>query len=232
MPLFAYEGSSAENMLFDNFDFLIKTQNFCAGAVLYSNEISPLYPGFWGYDASVEEILHTINTCGHVEVYPDIFGLNPNSSQMSDAMDIARGGQFLTIPIEYPEEGWYHYDDWTCDYQCMAIEYLYWCIVANMDLLNDPMICSGIFNEWELCAAEEFQFIDILMYSIINNPEYKIPQFAPDGNYCINNSFLYQEEANKKIIKTIDILGRLNNTNLFLDIYNNGASQKKYKLIQ
>ena len=82
MPLFAYEGSNAENILFDSFDDLIENNNFCAGAVLYNNEISPSYPGLWGYDASVEEILHTINTCGHVEIYSDIFGLDPNSSQM------------------------------------------------------------------------------------------------------------------------------------------------------
>ena len=44
MPLFSYEGSSAENMLFDNFDNLIDNNNFCAGAVLYNNEIDPSSP--------------------------------------------------------------------------------------------------------------------------------------------------------------------------------------------
>ena len=36
MPLFAYEGSIAEDILFDNFEDLKENNNFCAGAVLYN----------------------------------------------------------------------------------------------------------------------------------------------------------------------------------------------------
>lgn len=233
MPVFAYEGSSAEDVLFDSFDKLMDDNNFCAGAVLYNNEVDPSNPGFWGYDASVEEVLHTINWCSHVEIYPDIFGLDPNSSLMSDAMDIARGGQFLTIPSNYPEQSWYHYDDSTCDYQCMAMEYLYWCIVTNMGLLDNNMICSGISDEWELCTAEEFEATDVLMHAIITNPEYKIPQLAPDGNYCLNNSSLLEDDWIRSLIKKIDILGRDYNTNSFyLEIYDDGSIEKKYNLIK
>ena len=39
-------------------------------------------------------------------------------------------------PEEYPEDARYHYYDVTGDYECMAIEYLYWAQVAKMDLLN------------------------------------------------------------------------------------------------
>ena len=236
MPLFAYEGSDAEEMLFDNFEFLVKEYNYCAGAVLYNDEIDPSNPGFLLNDASVEEILHTINGCSHVEIYPDIFGLEPNSSQMSDAMDIARGDQFLSIPQNYPEEAWYHYDDWTCDYQCMAMEYLYWCIVANMGLLDNPLgqnmiICNEIYNEWELCTQEDFQNTDVLMYSIITNPDLKIPQLAPDGNYCPSNSLLKESNFNRTLLKIIDILGRDNNNkNFCLEIYDDGSIEKKYIL--
>ena len=233
LPLFAYEGSNAEDVLFDSFDDLMDENNFCAGAVLYNNEIDPSSPGFWGYDASVEEVLHTINSCSHIEIYPDVFGLEPNSSQMSDAMDVARGGQFLTIPNNYPEEGWYHYDDWTCDYQCMAMEYLYWCIVTNMGLLDNNMICSGIYDEWELCTAEEFEAIDVLMHAVITNPAYKIPQLAPDGNYCSNSSSLLEGDFSRSLIKTIDVLGRDYYTNSFyLEIYDDGSIEKKYNLIK
>ena len=231
MPLFAYEGSNAEDILFDNFEDLKENNNFCAGAVLYNNEIDPYSPGFWGNDASVEEVLHTINSCSHVEIYPDVFGLDPNSSDMSAAMDVARGGQFLSIPNQYPEEGWYHYDDWTCDYQCMAMEYLYWSIVTNMGLLDNNMICGGISNEWELCTPQDFESIDVLMHAIITNPEYKIPQLAPDGNYCPSNSLLQENKNNKTLLAKIDILGRgSKNTNLFLEIYNDGSIEKKYRL--
>lgn len=232
MPLFAYEGSNAEDILFENFDLLFEQYNYCAGAVLYNNEIDPTNPGFWGNDASVEEILHTINTCSHIEIYPDIFGLEPNSSQMSDAMDIARGGQFLSIPQNYPEESWYHYDDWTCDYECMAMEYLYWCIVTNMGLLDNNMICNGIYDEWELCDPEDFESTDFLMYNIITNPDLKIPQNSPDGSYCPNQSNINDENViNKKVIYSLDILGRLVDSvykgGVVIDLYNNGSVEKK-----
>ena len=177
MPVFQSENSSAIDDFFDNFDD-------CTGAVLFRNEIDPTQPGHWGDDATVEEVLHTINSCGQVEVYPVAFSLEPNSSLLTEAMDVARGGQFLTVPDEYPEEAWYHYDDWTCDYECMAMEYLYWCIVTNMGILADEQTCQGIADEWEPCTPELFETTDTLMYNIVTDPAYKLPQLAPDGNYC------------------------------------------------
>jgi len=188
MPIFHSEYSSAIDDFFDNFEG-------CAGAILFRDEIDPSAPGYWGSDASVEEILHTINSCGHVEVYPAAFSLEPNSSLLTEAMDVARGGQFLTVPDEYPEEAWYHYDDWTCDYECMAMEYLYWCIVTNMGILADEQTCQGIADEWEPCTPELFEATDTLMYNIVTDPAYKLPQLAPDGNYCPGLSAIEGESS-------------------------------------
>ena len=66
----------------------------------------------------------------------------------------------------------------------MAIEYMYWCIVSHMGILEDPQTCSGIDNEWELCTPELFASTDIMMHNLITDPIHKIPQLAPDGNYC------------------------------------------------
>ena len=178
MPLIMYEGSNAEDALIEHYE------GDGISAVLYNFEIDPNQPGNWGDDASVEEILHTINHVGHTNVYPNAFGLSPNSSLLSEAMDVARGGQFINFPSSYPEDAWYHYDDYTCYYECMAIEYLYWAIVSNMGILNDPQICADIANEWELCTPELFQNTDELVYSLITNPIYMLPLNAPDGNYC------------------------------------------------
>ena len=178
MPVFSYDGNSCMDDFEDHYN------GDGVSAVLYRNEIDPSNPGHWGDDATVEEVVHTINHVGHVNVYPSYFDITPNSSVMSDAMDIARGGQFLSIPSQYPEEAWYHYDDWTCDYECMAIEYMYWSIVSNMGILDDPQTCTGIDNEWELCTPELFSSTDIMMHELITDPVHKIPQLAPDGNYC------------------------------------------------
>ena len=181
MPIFQSENGNAIDTFFDNFD------DGCTGAVLFKNEIDPNQPGHWGDDATVEEVLHTINACGHVEVYPSLYALEPNSSNLSDAMDMARGGQFINLPDPYPEEAWYHYDDSTCDYGCMAMEYLYWGIVTNMDILSDSQTCFGIANEWEPCTPELFEFTDTLMFNLITDAVNMIPQHDPDGNYCPSN---------------------------------------------
>ena len=178
MPIFTSDGNACMSQFENNYN------GDGVSAVLWRNEIDPSNPGNWGDDATVEEVLHTINHVGHVNIYPNTFSLQPNSSMLSEAMDIARGGQFLTVPQNYPDEAWYHYDDWTCDYECMAIEYLYWSIVSYLGILDSPQTCNGIDNEWELCTPELFESTDVLMYSIIANQNYKIPQSAPDGNYC------------------------------------------------
>jgi hypothetical protein len=178
MPVFSYDGNACMDNFMDNYD------GDGVSAVLWRNEIDPSQTGHWGDDATVEEVLHTINHVGHVSIYPNVFGLAPNSSIMSDAMDIARGGQFLEVPNNYPQESWYHYDDYTCDYECMAIEYLYWCIVTDMGILDDPQTCAGIANEWEPCSPELFESTDIIMHGVVNNSSNKLPQLAPDGNYC------------------------------------------------
>ena len=182
IPVFQSENGNSIDTFFDNLE-----DDGCLGAVLFRNEIDPSQPGHWGDDATVEEVLHTINSCGHVEVYPSLYALEPNSSDLTDAMDMARGGQFINIPDPYPDEAWYHYDDWTCEYDCMAMEYLYWCIVTNMGILADAQTCAGIADEWEPCTPELFESTDTLMFNLVTNPENKLPQLAPDGNYCPAN---------------------------------------------
>ena len=203
MPIFSSEFSQAANNFFNNYD------GNGVSAVLFNSEIDPSNPGHWGDDASVEEIIHTINHVGHVNVYPEAFNIQPNSSLMSDAMDIARGGQFINFPDSYPEESWYHYDDWTCDYECMAIEYMYWSIVSYMGVLDDPQTCSGIYNEWELCSPELFENIDTSMYSLIINPNYKIPHLAPDGNYCPDNISIGDINEDQ-IVNILDVILSIN----------------------
>ena len=178
MPIFQADGNAAMNSFMNNYN------GDGVSAVLWQSEMDPSQTGYWGADASVEELLHTINGVGHVNVYPAAFDLAPTSSLLSAAMDVARGGQFLSVPASYPAAAWYHYDDVTCDYECMAIEYLYWMIVSNMSILDDAATCAGIANEWEPCSQALLQSMDLLGYALITDGAYKLPQNAPDGNYC------------------------------------------------
>ena len=203
IPILNSEWSQEANSFFNNYD------GDGVSAVLFNNEIDPNNPGRWAYDATVEEVIHTINHVGHVNVYPTTFNIEPNSSVMSESMDIARGGQFMNVPNQYPEEAWYHYDDWTCDYECMAIEYFYWCEASYMGILDDPQTCSGIYNEWELCTQSLFESIDTIMHEIISNPAFHLPQNAPDGNYCPND-LLMGDINNDDIINILDVISTIN----------------------
>ena len=178
VPMFNNEGSPAENDFFENY------QGDGLAAVLYSPEVDPSQPGHWGSDATIEEIMHTINAVGHRVVYPEAFGIEPNSSLLTAAMDVARGGQHTSHPGAYPDDAWYHYDDTTCDYGCMAIEYIYWAQVSNMGILDDSQTCAGIANEWQPCTRALLESMDTLMYALITDPQYKLPQLAPDGKYA------------------------------------------------
>ena len=224
IPIFSYEGSNAENILFNNY------QGDGASAALYNNEIDPTQTGNWGDDATVEEVIHTINHVGHTNIYPNAFSLQPNSSLMSTAMDVARGGQFISVPNNYPASAWYHYDDWTCDYECMMIEYMYWAIVSYMGILDNPQTAAGIANEWEPYNATLLQNMDVLMYALITDPQYQLPLSAPDGNYCPSTNDVAEINRNKSLVKIKDILGRetkdTKNKVLFY-LYDDGTIEKK-----
>ena len=227
IPIFSSEGSSVENTFINNYN------GDGVSAVLYKNEIDPTQTGHWGDDASVEEIIHTINHVGHTNVYPAAFSMQANSSLMSVAMDVARGGQFITIPNAYPAAAWYHYDDYTCDYECMMIEYMYWAVVSHMGILDDAQTASGIANEWEAYNATLLQSMDVLMYALITDTQYKLPQLAPDGNYCPDASAVAEINKNKVLHKITDILGgvtKVKKNKILLYIYDDGTVEKKILL--
>ena len=227
MPLFSAEGSSAENTFFNNYN------GDGVSAVLYNNEIDPTQTGHWGDDATVEEIMHTINHVGHTNVYPAAFSMQANSSLMSTAMDVARGGQFMTIPNPYPASAWYHYDDRLVIMSVWQLNISIGHLVSNMGILDDPQTASGIANEWEPYNATLLQSMDTLMYALITDAQYKLPQIAPDGNYCPNPSAITEIDSNRKLIKIVDVLGRTTKETkkqtLFY-IYDNGSVEKVFSI--
>ena len=92
------------------------------------------------------------------------------------------GGSSLSILAPIPRRRGI-IDDTTCDYGCMAIEYIYWAQVSNMGILDDPQTCAGIANEWEPCSQALLQEMDALIFELITDPQYKLPQLAPNGRY-------------------------------------------------
>ena len=132
------------------------------------------------FDASLEEVLHLITHAGWATVYPEIFG-EKKGTVVAQAMDQARGGQFMKVPARYPASAWYHYDDRTCDYGCMITEYVYWAMTSMLGAQAER--AGAIAHEWELGTPDSVKEKDVLMYKLLTNPEYKFPTRLPDGKY-------------------------------------------------
>lgn len=132
------------------------------------------------FDASLEEVWHIITSTGYAYAYPDVFG-EETGTLLSNAMDIARGGNFTTIPNPYPSEAWYTYDDETCDYECMNTEYIYWSMTSILGAQTNRL--DEISQEWDLNTIELVQNNDTAVYALLTNLEYKFPIILPDGTY-------------------------------------------------
>ncbi len=167
-------------------DMNMNPPNGRVGQDLGNDETNPTYisSGLTGrFDAALEEVLHLINNAGHSYAYPSVFGQN-ESSELANAMDIARGGKFLTIPSSYPENAWYTYSDQTCEYaNCQTIEYLYWALTSILGAQATDERLSQIKNEWKLNTKAKVQNTDKAIYAILTNPTYKMPTVLPDGTY-------------------------------------------------
>lgn len=142
---------------------------------LYAEETAP--PD--AFDASLEEVLHLLQNYGYANRFPDVAPVA--GSPLAQAMDLARGGHFEQVPASYPPDAWYHYDDRTCDYGCMATEYFYWALTSLLDLQSTR--CGEIDVEWELCTPEAMRSGDPTVTELLQRPELALPTRGPDGVY-------------------------------------------------
>lgn len=135
------------------------------------------------FDATIEEVLHLISHVGYAGVYPSVFGESVGSV-LADAMDVARGGQFESIPAKYPADAWYTYNDKTCDYSCMATEYFYWSLTSILGAQDGTGRLESIKQEWSLNTRALVQKKDTLVYDLLTDSQYRIPSKLPDGDYA------------------------------------------------
>jgi len=169
-----------------DYDAIGKAGYRVGSAFVYEKETNPQCSGTKGTDncsdASFEEILHVVTGDGYAVAFPKIFGQSESSkSNLTRAMDVARGGRFLKVPSKYPASAWYKYDDKTCTYGCQAIEYIYWAIGSYMGAL-DKM--TNIQHEWMLNTKAKLVAKDKLVTALIQDQtKYRLPTVAPNGVY-------------------------------------------------
>ena len=132
------------------------------------------------FDAALEEIWHVITHSGFANAYPTALSEEVGTS-LTDAMDIARGGHFESIPSPYPDGAWYSYDDETCDYGCMATEYIYWAMTSVLGAQENR--AGEIQQEWKLNTEDKVRQTDTAVYELLTDPQYVFPTVLPDGTY-------------------------------------------------
>jgi hypothetical protein len=132
------------------------------------------------FDAALEEIWHVITHSGYSKAYPSVFGESAGTS-ISNAMDLARGGQFTSIPSSYPSDAWYSYTDATCTYNCQVTEYFYWGMLSILGAQENRL--DEIQQEWKLNTKVLVESQDPTIYALLTDPQYKFPTVLPDGTY-------------------------------------------------
>ena len=157
--------------------------NALNGQNLFAFETRPEGSGSDGFDATLEEVLHLVSHVGYANAYPTVFGESANASSLTSAMDVARGGQFTSIPSAYPSSAWYTYDDSSCDYSCMATEYFYWTLTSMLGAQDYTGRAAEVADEYQLTTRALVESRDPTALTLFSDTQYKLPTRIPDGNY-------------------------------------------------
>lgn len=152
------------------------------GQGLYDEETIPNAKAQGRFDASLEEVLHMVTDVGWAGAYPSVFGREPGT-EISNALDKARGGRFMEVPEHYPDDAWFTYYDETCDYDCQNSEYIYWVLTSILGAQDLPGRYELIKDEWRLNTRKKVQQGDPAAYELFTNPKFKLPTVPPDGKY-------------------------------------------------
>ena len=135
-----------------------------------------------GFDGTLEEVIHLIFDHGYAATYPTSFGTTPGT-KIAKAMDLARGGQYFSVPKNYPTDAWFRYDDETCDYGCMISEYFYWGLTTYLGAQDYEGRKSQIEDEWKITASKDLRTKDPALHSLLTNKKYRLPRRLPSGKY-------------------------------------------------
>lgn len=133
-----------------------------------------------GFDGALESVWMFISENGHEVSYPSVFS-SQATSEISDAMNTARGGVFQNPPAAYPANAWFTNSDTDCNFPCQITKYNFW-VLSSILGANDNRL-ADIQNEWKLETRAKVQSDDVKAWKIFTDPTYKLPAFLPDGTY-------------------------------------------------
>ena len=132
------------------------------------------------FDASIKTLWNFMTEVGFETTYPAVFSSQTNS-EISLAMDVARGGHFQNPPATYPNNAWFTNTDVTCSYACQITTYNYWILSSMLNAQENRL--TDIQSEWTLNTSDKVQNSDVKAWAIFTNANYNLPTRLPDGTY-------------------------------------------------
>lgn len=132
------------------------------------------------FDSSIQSVWMFISKNGHEVSYPAVFSSQANS-QISEAMNTARGGFFQNPPATYPATAWYTNSEATCDFSCQVSKYNFWILSSKLGANQNRL--ADIQSEWTLNTSAKVQSDDLKAWAIFTNSTYNLPVTLPDGTY-------------------------------------------------
>ena len=156
------------------------------------------------FDATIEEVLHLINSAGTAELYPDQWKA-AYSSTVGGYLKTLNGdcgngysGDFVD-PTTKPDTCSYAYNDETCDESCIVIEGIYWSLTSYLGaqyysgsrapgewLLNTPDSSmtpqSPAQSNWGTMEGKASDLYSLVSTSSQSYGKW-LPSKVPNGNY-------------------------------------------------
>ena len=138
---------------------VIYLSGICVDMVLFDEEIIPRSCAYqnvdnceYRFDATLEEVLHLITDTGVSAVYPE-FSTNFQSTlgsyikELNGDCGFGFSNDYVNPSSEFCD-GFYAYDDSTCDESCVVTEGIYWAITSLLGA--QEYRAYSISNEWLL----------------------------------------------------------------------------------
>lgn len=132
------------------------------------------------FDGALEAVWTFITKNGYAVSFPATFSSQANS-EISIAMNAARGGVFQNPPTNYPVGAWFTNAEVTCNFSCQVSKYNFW-VISSILGANENRL-TDIQNEWKLNTSAKIQAGDVKAWAIFSNSTYKLPSALPDGTY-------------------------------------------------
>lgn len=177
MIVFDNPNSADYENFFENFNIPDAAANLLVVGEVHTDQIDTNSAAYEDgisnrFDATLEEVFHLITHEGYNTIYKKIFGENSKST-LGKAMDAAIANGYYNPDANSTQ----------LEYNTKCTEYFYWVMTSMLGAQDYESRAEAISNEWSLNTRDQVQEQDPVMFELLSNPIYGLPERLPDGDY-------------------------------------------------